>query len=209
VVLDRSVDCAGSDDGDAVRALVHLGLARVSPRHPRVGRQTVAAAGQPCRRAVGRRVRGTGMDRVRDPGAEAALERHGNRADRWRLVERLAPAAASVVDSRGSRRTPGVNLLDCHYCGRLRWVPDGVQGSDGLGLRPYSQPLPGDAHARQHHDQPAGAQSFGHLRDASPGLFICARRSLLDRRRRRHDHSRFTRVGSLSSRKPTNFECRR
>lgn len=204
MVRGGAVDCAAGDDGDAIRVVDHF--ARVCPGHLRLHRQTLAVARQPGRWSIGWRLRGSGMDGVRDSSAETDVQPHRDRVDRRRLVERVAPASESLVNERRIRRVAAIGL-SCGHCVRcVRRIPDGIQGLDGLGLRTHRKSVHCGVDARQHHDEPAGTQPVGDLRSASRVVFVRARGCFLDCR---GNHSRRTRLGSLSSRKPTNFECRK
>ena len=204
MVCGGVVDGAAGDDRDARRALDHL--ACVFARHLRVGRQAGALAGQPCRRRVGWHFRGSGMDGIRDSNPQTAVQPHRDRVDRRRVVERVALASQCLVNAGRIGRVGAVGLPCGHRMWRVRRISDSVQSFDGLGLRTHAKSVCGDIDACQYHHEPADAQPTRDHRGASGDLFLRAGSCLLDRRR---NHSRCTRFGSLSSRNPTNFECRR
>ena len=65
------------------------------------------------------------LDGLRHPDAETPFQHPGNRIDRRRLVECVAPVTERLVEPRGIRRTHHANVPDGDRCRRLRRIPDG------------------------------------------------------------------------------------
>ena len=70
--------------------------------------------------------------------------------------------------------------------GCLCWIPNSLQGADGVGIRADGEHPARHAHAREHHHQSANPQPFGDFRGESSDLLLCTRCSHVVGRRRYH-----------------------
>ena len=162
----RSLAGSGTVDGTttvgcyALRSFPHLIL--ISPGYLYVdGEGAVGAvryrSGTGCRH-----LRGTGLDRLRDPADEAPLRCVCYGTHRRRSVGSMAPADERILGkSCDCRRSTAFDFPASECRRRSCRIPYGVQGVDGGALRPHWESVRGYGDARESDGQRADPRSLG------------------------------------------------